>query len=195
MKNFNNPITSCCCSCGMKKAICEINILSDLIESYTVYYTCGSSNGVIKESDYPNFVLLQESNSSDIKNINLCIEDILFIQIEPKQGDYQSIINLLNNKYTSPFTLNIPCDENCCCKSSVAAYLKDKYLEPDPSKKTFIIQVNGQNNNTIPNVAENLINSHKVSLVQLNYDVAWILDYNGKTLYLVSLCNVGALID
>lgn len=186
MQNYNNSQTNCCCSCGIKKAICEIKSFSYLIDSYTVYYTCGNSNGEIKDSKYPNFILLQENISTATKNINLCADDILFIKIVPTELDYQSIINFLNNKYVSPFILDIPCNENCCCKSSVAAYLKDKYLESNPSKRLFTIQVNSQGpNNTIPNV----------SLVHLNHDVAWVLDYTEKTLYLVSLCSICTLID
>lgn len=185
MQNYNNPINNCCCSCGIKKGICMLKNLSDLIESHTVYYTCGSSDGVIKDSKYPNFILIEEAS----KNINICIEDINFIKIEPVGGNYQHIINELNKQYVSPFVLCVPCDENCCCKSSSASYLKDKYLEPDPAERKFIINIKGETS-TIPTTPRN-----KVSVVHLDHDIVWVLDSVEQILYLVSLCNICALID
>lgn len=130
MQNYNS-MNNCCCSCGIKQAICILKDIKDLIKKQTVYFNCGTSYGEIKDSKYPNFVLIEEtSETSNKMKVNLCIDDINFIKIEPKYGECQSIINELNKYYISPVVVEGKCDENCCCKSSVAAYMKDKYIKP-----------------------------------------------------------------
>ncbi len=279
MQNYNS-MNNCCCSCGIKQAICILKDIKDLIKKQTVYFNCGTSYGEIKDSKYPNFVLIEETSETsnkmkilkDIKDlikkqtvyfncgtsygeikdskypnfvlieetsetsnkmkVNLCIDDINFIKIEPKYGECQSIINELNkyyispvvvegkcdencccksdinfikiepkygecqsiinelNKYyISPVVVEGKCDENCCCKSSVAAYMKDKYIKPRSDKRKFKITFRNINY-SVPN-----IENHFVTIIHLDYDVAWAIDVIDKSLYLISLCQVCALID
>lgn len=189
MQNYNS-MNNCCCSCGIKQAICILKDIKDLIKKQTVYFNCGTSYGEIKDSKYPNFVLIEEtSETSNKMKINLCIDDINFIKIEPKYGECQSIINELNKYYISPVAVEGKCNENCCCKSSVAAYMKDKYIKPRSDKRKFKITFRNINY-SVPN-----IENHFVTIIHLDYDVAWAIDVIDKSLYLISLYQVCALID
>lgn len=195
----NNNINNCCCSCGVKKALCIIKNLKNFIDTSRVYYSCGNSNGEIKDSKYSNFILLEEETNESFLSekklyINLCIEDISFIEIIPKDLNYQSIINELNKEYASPLTLNTNFDENCCCKFSTISYLVDKYLECNPLKRQFYLNVNGLTN-TVPPFLDSCSSICTVTVLHLDYDVVWLLDSVNKIIYLVSLCSICALID
>ena len=190
MQNFNyqsNP-NDCCCSCGLKKAICTISSLGSLIDSTnktTVYYSNKSpiTNASLSSSNYSSLILVDGNDitNNPIKSY-ICIDCIDAIKIYPNKDDYQSIINILNGEYNTPICLNFPYNENCCCKYSIASYLKDKYLS----------MINRNFNVSICNSSLDILN---VSLVHLDYDVAWLLNSTDKVLYLVQLCNICSLSD
>ncbi|RDY24988.1 hypothetical protein CHF27_001955 [Romboutsia maritimum] len=188
MKNYNYQTNSkdCCCSCGLKKAICILTSLNSLIdtnEKITIYYSNTSpiTNASILNSHYPSLVLINgTNNSNNTVESYICVDCINAIKVYPKNNDYQSIINILNGEYNSPICLTLPCIENCCCKYSIAGYLKDKYITM--SNRNF--------NVSLCNSPHDILN---VSVIHLDYDVAWLLNSIDKVLYLVQLCNICSL--
>lgn len=184
---------NCCCSCGIKLSICilkDMINMGNLIDNYTIYYGGGSSSGQLLESKYPNFILIQEPlENNQTLNINICLENLNYIKIEPTGGSYSSVINVLNKYYVSPFVIHPNCVENCCCKDSSISYLKDKYMESDLNGRQFRIQLN-DNNYVIPEG-----DSTNVTVIHMDYDVVWLLNQANKVIYLVSICKICSLID
>lgn len=194
MSDFNNQ-NGCCCSCGLKKAICILNQIKelDLIDNTTlldVYYDSNLKlkESTLKESLYPNLILVEgkdESNNS-IK-INLCLEYLNAVAFKAKSNDYQSIINMLNRDYYHLLRIETPCNENCCCKYSFISYFKDKYLQSNHEDRLFKLGVCGIAT-PIPQGAEKLV------VVHLDYDLGWFLDIINATFYLVPLCKIYGVI-
>lgn len=198
-------MSNCCCTYGMKYGICILQDLIDiesLIESYQFYYACGNSSieDKLAKSKYPNFILLQEEiiqpqPPNKIKSTNICIEDIDYIKIIPKENESAKIINELNKYYISPSVLHINCDENCCCKNSAIAFMKDKYMNLEWGNRQFIVELKDNNyiipdNPTAPQEPTNF-----VTIIHGDYDIAWLWDQQTQVFYLVSLCKICALID
>ncbi len=194
MENYSNKVKDCCCTCGLKRALCILNRLDYLIEKITVWYCNTSADSIIRDSKYPNFILLEQTIGN--KNIysQVCIESINVIKISPNtpsgsiNPDYQSIINELNKEYKTPLSLSINCDENCCCKESAMMYLVDKYIESEINKREFIVRVSSPPSTISPSY-------NKVSVVHLDYDIVWLLDSSEKVLYIVPLCNICGFVD
>lgn len=187
---MNNNVNNCCCSCGLKKAICLINNLGDLVDStdkLTVYFDgeLTIKKATLKESKYPNLYLTigNFDNTSTSINMNVCLESLNAICIKPTSGNYMSIINILNREYNCILSLQIPCNENCCCKYSFLSFFRDKYIEPDPSKRLFNIGICG-----IP-ITDNII-KNKLTFIHCDYDVVWLLDPTLALIYLVPLCKI-----
>lgn len=202
MSNYNK-MNNCCCTHGMKYAICileDLIALETLIDKYRFFYACGSSDGSLKNSKYPNFLLLEEEiiqvqPPNKIKSINLCIDDIDYIKIEPKEDQSGVIINELNKYYISPSVLQINCDENCCCKNSAISFMKDKYMNLEWANRQFIVGLK-ENNYIIPETQPDPQNpTNFVTVIHMDYDIAWLWDQQKKTFYLVSLCKICSLID
>lgn len=202
MSNYNK-MNNCCCTHGMKYAICileDLIALETLIDKYRFFYACGSSDGSLKNSKYPNFLLLEEEiiqvqPPNKIKSINLCIDDIDYIKIEPKEDQSGVIINELNKYYISPSVLQINCDENCCCKNSAISFMKDKYMNLEWANRQFIVGLK-ENNYIIPETQPDPQNpTNFVTVIHMDYDIAWLWDQKRKTFYLVSLCKLCSLID
>ncbi len=146
--------------------------------------------GSIKCSKYPNLIGFESSVNGITYNSDICVTNINFFRIVPKEingtKNYQPIINILNQYYSSPFCLDINTEnKNCNCKESNFLYFKDKYLEPDPTKRGFYIEVLA-----IPpyNMVPDSLGS--VYVINVDYEVAWVFDTLNKDLYLVSLCNI-----
>ncbi|MEG0238381.1 MAG: hypothetical protein RR628_02080 [Clostridium sp.] len=185
-----NNSNDCCCTCGLKKAICIINQLIDLdlVDSdklLDVYYASdlSLSKSILKESLYPNLIsLIKEENGVETVNIELCLEFLNAVAINPA-SDYQSIINILNKNYYHLLSLETPCDENCCCKNSFIDYFKDKYLQPTYEDRVFKLGVCGINA-PIPT------GDNKCTVIHLDYDVGWFLDIKNSLIYLVPLCKI-----
>lgn len=202
MPNYNN-MSNCCCTLGMKYALCILEDListGTLIDKYKFFYACGSSDGNLEKSKYPNFILLQEEIEQSvppnkIKSINLCIDDIDYIKIEPKADESAKIINELNKYYMSPSILHVNCDENCCCKNSAIAFMKDKYMNLEWSNRQFIVGLK-DNNYVIPQTQIDPLNpTNFVTVIHMDYDIVWLWDQQTKIFYLVSLCKICSLID
>ena len=199
LSNYNN-MNNCCCTHGMKYAICileDLISLETLIDQYRFFYACGSSDGSLKNSKYPNFVLIEEEiieSPNKVKSINLCIDDIDYIKIEPKSDQSSKIINELNKYYISPSVLHINCDENCCCKNSAIAFMKDKYMNLEWDNRQFIVGLK-DNNYIIPEQLDSQNPTNFVTIIHMDYDVAWLWDQQTKAFYLVSLCKICSLID
>lgn len=199
--NTSNP---CCCTYGMKFALCILqNLINqmDIISSYEFFTTCGVFDGTLLESRYPNFVFLQKEgtpNDEDdipIINTNFCIDSIEYIKITPETNQYMQIINELNKNYISPSVLLLNCNENCCCKESAAAFIKDKYLKCNWNNRVFRVRFNGEDS-IIPPVPENPDEVQGfVTVIHMDYDIAWLFDNQTKVFYIVSLCKICALID
>ncbi|WP_343347068.1 hypothetical protein [Terrisporobacter petrolearius] len=196
-------MNNCCCTHGMKYAICileDLIALETLIDKYRFFYACGSSDGSLKNSKYPNFLLLEEEiiqvqPPNKIKSINLCIDDIDYIKIEPKEDQSGKIINELNKYYISPSVLQINCDENCCCKNSAISFMKDKYMNLEWANRQFIVGLK-ENNYIIPEIQPDPQNpTNFVTVIHMDYDIAWLWDQQKNTFYLVSLCKICSLID
>ena len=202
LSNYNN-MNNCCCTHGMKYAICileDLISLETLIDKYRFFYACGSSDGSLKNSKYPNFLLLEEEiiqaqPPNKVKSINLCIDDIDYIKIEPKEDQSGGIINELNKYYISPSILQNNCDENCCCKNSVISFMKDKYMNLEWANRQFIVGLK-ENNYIIPETQPDPQNpTNFVTVIHMDYDIAWLWDQQRKIFYLVSLCKLCSLID
>lgn len=198
LQNYNN-INTCCCTYGMKYAICILQDLIDtqtLIENYQFYYSCGisSEDDKLVKNKYPNFVLLQqeivESQSPNkIKSTNICIEDLDYIKIVPKANESASIVNELNKYYISPSVLEVRCNESCCCKNSALAFMKDKYMNMEWGNRQFRVGLRDEDY-IIPEDENNF-----VTVIHMDYDIAWLKDEETQIFYLVSLCKICALID
>lgn len=204
MSNYNS-VNNCCCSQGMKYAICILEDLiatEILIDKYKFFYSCGSSGADEKlvESKYPNFILLQEEivqpqPPNKIKSTNICIENIDYIKIVPMTDQSAKIINELNKYYISPSVLHINCNENCCCKNSATAFMKDKYMNLEWANRQFIVGLK-DNNYVIPETQPDPQNpTNFVTVIHMDYDIAWLWDQQNQVFYLVSLCKICALID
>lgn len=194
MSDFNNQ-NGCCCSCGLKKAICILNQIKelDLIDNTTlldVYYDSNLklTESTLKESLYPNLILVEgKDESNNTIKINLCLEYLNAVAFKAKLNDYQSIINILNRDYYHLLRIETPCTENCCCKYSFIAYFKDKYLQSNHEDRIFKLGV-CEIATPIPQSNENLV------VVHLDYDIGWFLDIINATFYLVPLCKIYGVI-
>lgn len=204
MSNYN-IMNNCCCTYGMKYAICILGDLisaETLIDTYQFYSSCGTfnENSKLVQSRYPNFILLQEEiddpgSTSQIKNTNICIDDIDYIRISPNTDQSAKIINELNKYYISPSVLHINCNESCCCKNSSAAFMQNKYMNLEWANRQFRVKLR-DNNYVIPEMqADQQDFDNFVTVIHMDYDVAWLWDQQSKIFYLVSLCKICALID
>ena len=187
MNMYNNE---CCCSCGIKSGLCIIDMIKEFIESTKLVITCGSIEGEIKDDKYPNFLLVETTQEKPNKYI--CIDDINYIEIIPKENSYLSILNILNMNYQIPLFLETPCEENCCCKFSAIRFMQDKYKQTEDEKKKFNIRFKGIKINDGEASYEVL---EDIYVVYLDYDIVWLRNRENTRLYIASLCNICLLAD
>lgn len=197
--NINsNIINNCCCTCGLKKAICIIEKLGNLVDStdlLTVYYDSNLTvtKATLQSSDYPNLVrVIGKSTINNVTtdiSLDLCLEYLNAICINPASNNYQLIINELNKDYSSIMTLNIPCNENCCCKYSFISFFKDTYTQMDPADRSFKLGISGVS-------PTDSLSTNKLNIIHCDYDVAWLLDTTpgDSKIYLVPLCKIYGII-
>lgn len=199
--NYNNT-NPCCCSQGMKFAICILKDLIDnvdLIDSYSFFYGCSDiADPTILYSRYPNFIVLQKQRVNDptlMVSRHVCIDSINYIKIIPQADQSCKIKNELNKNYISPSVLILSCNENCCCKESAAAFMKDKYLQCNWSNQLFRVQLETPGYVVPNNPINNPDDEHYVSVIHMDYDVAWLFDQVDEVFYIVSLCKICSLVD
>lgn len=196
-KNNDNINNNCCCTCGLKKAICIISRLGDLIDAtgkLTVYYDSNLTvtKATLQDSKYPNLIKVIDETTNQATDItlDLCLEYLNAICIKPASNSYQLIINELNKDYCSIMTLNVPCNENCCCKYSFISYFKNTYTQIDPANRSFKLGISGVS-------PTDSLSINKLNVIHCDYDVVWLLDPTpgDSKIYLVPLCKIYAIIS
>ncbi len=194
---MSNNNGSDCCNCGMKYALCILQdiISTNIVKDYKLFYSCGESDtdAQLKDSKYPNFILLEkvieEGPPEVIRCNNICINDLDYVRIEPNDGDSAKIINELNKYYISPCALHVNCKDDCGCKNSIIAYMKNKYMDPNWESRQFRVRLRDENY-VIPEQMGEFI-----TIIHMDYDIAWLWNQETKNFYLVSLCKICSLVD
>lgn len=185
---------NCCCDCSLKQGICILDeiISSNLVDNISINYNIDQITATITPSLYGNLLHINYTLDEIQISKDICISKINFFKIVPVNEDYQSIVNILNKYYQSPFCIYVnDCNENCCCKDSFTNYLRDKYLEQDPQNRSFTLEFESLGNNK--NIPDSNDDDSSVVVSQLDDEIVWAIDLLNKTVYLASLCQISSV--